>query len=355
MKILYFMEPKMGRSFGGVTNVAYSLSTALAKKVSVTYFPVYAPNIRYITNLLKIFRGFSLRDFDVVHFNMTPGWTQGGYILSKFATMSHASTTISVHGIIQLEHRLYRMEKIRGLTTTLGYCKMVDKIITYSEFMRNRIVTWYRVNPDKIAVIPNGVDIDKFSGCKSEIALEGDPAILYLGHLSKNTDLLIKAVSTIRLELPKLKLHLVGGGDTAALKLLAIKREVEPYVIFHGSVSPKQTPYYYKAAEICVFPWKRDPAGITLLEAMASGTAVIVSKRGGAPEIIRNGKDGILFDPNDDEALPNAILSLHRDQDLRKKIARNALKTVTEYSWENVAKKYISLYQSLRETRFTVG
>lgn len=341
--------------YGGVTNVACNLPRALAKNVLITYFPDFVAERNYAINLLNVYRRLVIRDFDVVHFNIPPTWTEGGYGLCKFAEMSHASTILSIHGIIQLEHVLYRTEKNKGLSRTLRYCKMVNKIVTYSEFMRNRIVTWYRVNRDKIAVIPNGVDVNKFSDCKNELLLDGDPAILYLGHLSKSADILIQAISKIRSELPKLKLHLVGGGDITALKLLASKKGVDTHVVFHGSITHEKTPSYYKAADFFVFPSVYTPAGITILEAMASGTAVIASNRGGTQEIISNDKDGVLFEPNDDEALPKAILALQQDSKLRKTISRNALKTVTKYNWENIAKKYISLYQSLQEARPNTG
>jgi glycosyltransferase involved in cell wall biosynthesis len=351
MKILYFQEPKVNYVFGGVSNVAYHLSRALAKNALITYFPNFVPKRDYATKILNVYRRLAIGDFDVVHFNVTPTWAQGGDSLYMLAKMAQAATILIIHGIIQMEHRLYGTKQNEGLSMTLRYCKMANRIVTYSEFMRNRIVTWYRVNRDKIVVIPNGVDVDRFSEFKSELLLDGDPAILYLGHLSKSVDLLIETVSKIRLELPELKLHVVGGGDIATLKLLAIKKGVSTQVIFHGSVAPTETPKYYKAADICVFPSKIDSAGITLLEAMASGTAVIVSNRGGTPEIICHGENGVLFEPDNTDALPDAILGMHQDRELRKTVSRNALKTVRNYSWENIAKKYLSLYRSLREVR----
>jgi glycosyltransferase involved in cell wall biosynthesis len=358
LNILYFIEPKIHRGFGGVTNVAYNLPKALAKKIGVTYFPAFVPERSYAVSLLNVFRSLAMKDFDILHFNVTPGWIHGSYMLFKFAKISRASTILNIHGIIQKEYTLYNLRtrwfwltSYKGLSSTLRYCKIADKIVTYSEFMRTNIVTWYGVNRDRIAVIPNGVDVRKFSECDSELSLEGDPAILYLGALAnfKSPDILIQAIARLRSELPKMKLHLVGGGSRAALEWLAKKKEVEKYVVFHGSVVPERTPQYYKAADVCVFPSRRDSAGITLLEAMASGTPVIASNRGGTPEIISHGENGILFEPEDADALPKAILALHQDSELRKTISYNALKTVAKYSWEKIAEKYISLYKHLRE------
>jgi glycosyltransferase involved in cell wall biosynthesis len=349
MNVLYFKEPKLRYAFSGVYNVAYYLSRALAKNASVTYFPNSSLRKSYATKLLDIYRRLLIRDFDIVHFNVSPAWIQGGDILFQAAKLSAAPTVLMIHGIIQMEHLLYGTKKNKGLLKTLRYCKMANRVVTYSESMRYRIEKWYKVNNDKITVIPNGVDVEKFSECKSELVIDGDPAILYLGHLSKSVDLIIQAMSKIQFELPRSRLHLVGGGDADALKVLARKKRVETHVVFHGSVPSEKTPEYYKAADICVFPSRRDSAGLTLLEAMASGTPIIASRRGGTPEIINHGKDGILFDPDEVNALGNSILNLNRDKKLRKTISRNALKTVAKYNWDNIAKRYLSLYKDLRE------
>ena len=77
---------------------------------------------------------------------------------------------------------------------TLKYCAWADRIVVNSEFMRNNVVFWYRMNPDKVVVIPNGVNLKMFTESNGKMLLEGDPSILYVGHLSglKGIDILIK-------------------------------------------------------------------------------------------------------------------------------------------------------------------
>jgi glycosyltransferase involved in cell wall biosynthesis len=355
LKVLFFQQPK-GYFFGGVTNVTYSLPRALAKNANVTYYPYFTASKAYLQELSNTYRRLAVRDFDITHFCITPELSSGSYVLFKLAT-STSKTILNIHGIIQYEQILYKLKtnwfwgnSYKGLASTLRYCKLANKVVTYSEFMKREIAKWYKILPEKISVIPNGVDVEKFSANKrSEILLEGDPAILYLGSLSnfKSPDVLISALPQLQSEFPDLKLHLVGPGDTEGLRTLARKKNVEKNVVFHGSVLPKETPNYYKAADFCVFPSRRDTAGITLLEAMASGSPIIASKRGGTPEIILNNINGILFDPDDQNSLSNAILLLYKDKRLRSTISLNALKTVEQYSWNNIAKKYITLYTDL--------
>jgi glycosyltransferase involved in cell wall biosynthesis len=353
------MEPEQhaGSRGGGVSMVASNLTRALANQATVTYFPKYAVSPQsYVFNVLKVYGRFVRRDFQIVHFNFSPVWNNGSSILLRFAKLTGAATLLNVHGIIQVEYMLdnprtrkFRLAVEKALLNTIGTCKQVDQIVTYSEFMRNQIVSWYGVDREKIAVIPNGVNFKKFSNCIGKIILEGNPAVLYVGYLSKfkSVDLLISALSKLRYALPNMKLHIVGHGDQAALELLAKKQQVEKFVVFHGQANPEEVPLYYRAADFCVFPSRRDSFGLTLLEAMASGTPVIASNRGGTPEIITHGENGVLFEPDDTNALSGAILSLSQDLELKKKLSSNASKTAANYSWEKIGEKYFSLYKCL--------
>lgn len=360
MNVLYYAEPELhaGSLGGGVSMVAYNLTKALAKQATITYFPSYAASSKnYPAKLLKVYSKFAMRNFNVVHFNFSPVLNNGSYLLLKLANRTGAGTLLNIHGIIQVEYLLdhphtseYHRAMEESLINTLRACKNVNQIVTYSEFMRNQIVKWYELNNQDIAVIPNGVNIKKFVDLKGKLFLDGNPAILYVGYLSKfkSVDILIDAISKLRSILPNMKLHIVGrGSKEAELRLLAKNNQVQDMVIFHGQASPEIVPLYYKAADFCVFPSIRDSFGLTLLEALASGLPVIASKRGGTPEVITHGEDGLLFEPDDENALPNAILSLSQNTELRKKLSVNATKTSVKYSWEKIGEKYLSLYRSL--------
>jgi glycosyltransferase involved in cell wall biosynthesis len=356
LNILYYKEPKInfGTHVGGVFMVAHYLSGALTNEVSLTYYPSYNPQ-NYVKNLLKVYIGLGRRGFDVIHFITTPLFVDGGYPLLKIAKMTKTVTLLNIHGIIPVEYLLdaphnktFRSIMYKNLSNTIRSCKYVDKIVTFSEFMRNQIVTWYGINSEKIVVIPNGVDLKKFSNSTGGQRLDGDPAILYFGYLSnlKGIDLMIDAISRLHFELPNLKLHLVGHGNKTFFEKLAKEKNVEKAVVFHGYADPGLAPLYYRSADFCIFP-SRFNYGITLLESMASGVPVIASNCGGTPEIISHGKNGLLFEPKNVDELPKAILALSQDPNLRKRLSSNALKTIVNYSWENIAMKYLSLYNDL--------
>lgn len=361
MNVLYFFEPNS--VVGGVANVAYYLPKALSKNVNVTYFPQFTPEKGYLKKFFNVYKKFVMKKFDIIHFIYTPIWINGSYILLKFAKRRGAHTVLNIHGIIPLEHKLAR-ERARSLGTissinlsnALSSCKVADRIVVNSKHMRTSVVTWYGVNRNKIVVIPNGVDLKMFSECDDRVVLEGDPTILYLGgfYRIKGVDVLIHAIAKLRSELPNMKLHLVGAGNMMSdFQLLAKKKGIEKFVIFHGWAPHSIVSRYYKSADICVFPSRHEGFPIAILEAMASGIPIIASDIEVFQEIAHpqhgNDKNCILFKSEDADALSKTILALSQDSDLRRKISQAALKKVTEYSWENIAERYVSLYRCLYE------
>jgi len=352
LNILYYIEPKS--IVGGVYNIAHYLPKALAKKVNLTYFPHFMPRKSYMVNLLNLYAKFVEKEFDILHFNVVPAWINGSYMLLKLAKKRGSPTVLNIHGIIPLEHKL---EPAQGpipytdMINTLSSCKLADRIVVNSEFMLSKVVDLYRIDRGKIVVIPNGVDLKMFSGCNDRLALDGDPAILYIGGISriKGVDVLIQAIAKLRSELPNMKLHLVGDGYMSDFQLLAKKEGVEKSVVFHGLAPHSMVPRYYKSADICVFPSRHEGFGVVMLEAMSSGIPIIASDIGVFREIASNGENGMLFRSEDADSLSKAILVLYRDSNLRRKLSQAALKTVTKYSWENIAEKYVTLYKHLNE------
>jgi len=353
LNILYYGEPNIARG-GGVSSVAYYLPKALGKKVGVTYLSGITSNKDFPETYFNVFSQFVKKEFDIIHFNADPSWKNGSSMLLRFAKLRQAKTVLNIHGIPQLERRAELLnESISFIDwiSTLNYCNLANRIVVNSEFMRNNVAVWYRLNRDKVVVIPNGVNLKMFTDSNDKVILEGDPSILYVGHFSilKGVDVLIRAVAKLRLELPNIKLHLVGNGNTPYFLDLSKKEGIEKNVVFHSWVKQSILPSYYKSADICVFPSRHEGFGIVILEAMASKIAVIASDIPSFREIISNGIDGRLFKSEDIDALSKEVLALYNDPYLRKELTRYAFEKVTRYSWEKIADKYISLYKYLCE------
>lgn len=346
---------------GGVSNVAYYLPKALAKRVEITYFPLFRSKKRYLENLLSLYGKFVRKEFEVIHFNYGPTWINGSSVLLKFAKRRCSHTVLNVHGIIGLERKIdpkyFSGGSLPSLAVhmTVESCKAADKVVVNAKHMRAKVAAWYNVDPDKIVVIPNGINLETYNDLgrvRDKVMLDGDPTILFLGCIAriKGIDVLIEAIAKLRSELPNMKLHLVGSGPamTDSRDLLK-KKGIEELAVFHGRVANWKVRSYFESADIYVFPSRSEGFPVTLLEAMSSGIPIIASNIEAFQEVLSNGKDSILFESENSTALARAILSLYHDLDLRKKISQGALETVKKYSWENIAEQYVSLYRCLCE------
>lgn len=206
-------------------------------------------------------------------------------------------------------------------------------------------------------IIPMGVDIELFqSGSKEKLAnTETRNIILFVGRLveKKGVKYLIEAYS----KLPKKNqqesiLWIIGEGDEReALESQAEKSGIKN-IKFWGQVQNNKLPDFYAAASIFVAPSIIDSKGDTegqgviLLEAMASGTPIISTNVGGIPEVISEGKTGLLVQANSSAELSDAITHLLNNKKQAKELTSNALDSVKkDYAWPVVSKQFISLFK----------
>ena len=345
---MYYGQPDIARG-GGVGKVAYYLPEALRKKVDVTYLRGITSNNDFQEMYLNVFKRFLKKEFDIFHFNSNPVWINGSSILLRCAKLRQIRTVLNIHGIPQLERRAEKWHEsvsIINRINTSSYNKWADRIVVNSEYMRDNVIFWYGLNQDKVVVIPNGIDLQMFTGMNDRIFLEGNPSVLYVGHFArlKGVDILIQAIAKLRLELPNIKLHLVGRGNVPYFASLAKKEGVEKNVVFHSWATQSMVASYYKSADVCVFPSRLEGFGIVILEAMASGIPIIASDIPSFRELISNGIDGCLFKFEDADALSKEIIALYNSSNLRKELSHNAFenKSLTKLrgSHENTTNRH---------------
>jgi glycosyltransferase involved in cell wall biosynthesis len=119
-------------------------------------------------------------------------------------------------------------------------------------------------------------------------------------------------------------------------------------VNFRGWVDRKNVPHILRSSEICVLPSLYEGMPNALLEAMATGLAVIATNVAGSEELIRDGENGLLVPPRDSHALESALLRLIDDEQLRLRLANAARESVVRrQSWENVTRQYLALSEKV--------
>jgi glycosyltransferase involved in cell wall biosynthesis len=252
------------------------------------------------------------------------------------------NTGVSIYNKVFINRVLDSAEVI--IATTRSYAEE-------SPFLKNYL--------DKIVVIPNGINLEEVTTNltreESRIKL-GLPIktkiILFLGSLVpyKGPDILLKAFKIIKKEFPEVKLIFGGRGQMLVeLQTMAKKFGLEDDVIFLGFVEEEDKALYYKSADIFSLPSTNmaESFGIVNLEAMASGIPVVGSNLGGIPDIVKEGKNGLLSKPRDPQSLANSLLKLLKDDDLRQKMGNNGMKMVADYTWDKIAKTTEDLYKDI--------
>lgn len=200
----------------------------------------------------------------------------------------------------------------------------------------------------KAVVIENPVGDEFF-----EIEKNEERIILYPAALSRAKNQLgfLKALAMIKREIKDLKVVFAGGGDEAYMKeLKEFVEKKDLTVVFAGNVPYEKMPDLYSTAFIVTLVSFEEATPMAIAEAMATGTPILASNVGGVPYMIKNGKNGLMVDPNDPRDIAEKLLILIEDENLRKRLGENAKKEA-ERRWrcEIIARKLLDLYLEVLE------
>ena len=240
--------------------------------------------------------------------------------------------------------------------------KNASAVTTICEGLRKDIVA-RGIAADKVTVIPNAVDIDKFAvggvadlALKHKLGLQDMRLIGFIGsfYAYEGLDVLLRAVPAMLARLPDLRVLLVGGGpQDAQLRQLAKDLNIADKVVFTGRVPHEQVQQYYDLLDVLVYP--RLSMRLTdlvtplkPLEAMAQGRVLAASDVGGHLELIEHGKTGVLFKADDPQSLAENVGALLAAQDQWPALRVNGRRFVeTERNWPISVARYKKIYGGL--------
>lgn len=218
-----------------------------------------------------------------------------------------------------------------------------------SRFVIDDAVRRFGLPPGAGAVVPNGVDTDREEP-QLPLELPFGRFVLGLGRVveKKGFDLLLEAFARLAPGRPELGLVIGGDGDARA-RLATRARELglDGRVALPGTLSRGQVAWAMQNAAVFVLPSRVEPFGIVVLEALRAGRPVVVSRRGGAPEIVRDGREGLVVDPFDLQALAGAIARVLDDDALGERLASAGAARVDEFGWAAIAARYREIYRSV--------
>ncbi len=213
--------------------------------------------------------------------------------------------------------------------------KTARRVTVVSEFVKKELLRETDIPEDRIDVVLNGYNKEKYSprpiGERNEFmrrySLESR-YILFVGNLFpyKNVGMLIEAFLGIKDKIPH-DLVIVGRHEFLDGELPRDERVRYIEYVPHGDLAR-----FYTFADILVHPSLSEGFGLTPLESMACGTPVICSNRASLPEVV--GEAGLLFDPGDKTVLAELILTVLANEGLRRELSAKGLKRAELFSWE---------------------
>jgi glycosyltransferase involved in cell wall biosynthesis len=203
----------------------------------------------------------------------------------------------------------------------------------------------YGCPPEKVRIIPNGVDVDKFKPNGDEV----NGLVMWSGRFvqQKGLTYLIKGLAIAAKRHPNIKLAMTGTGPLLPkIQTMVKEYKLMENVVLLGLRSRKELPSILNKASIFVLPSLNEGMPYVLLEAMACGKPVIGSDIPGINNVVTHGRNGLLVPSRNPVALADAITTLVEDENLRKELGRNARQLMLEkYNWEAITKEVEEVYR----------
>ncbi len=237
--------------------------------------------------------------------------------------------------------------KHRWLGRLVGKC--CARTLTNSEAGRDAIVQTERTSARAVAVITNGVDLDRFPSRRWPALRRADVRFGMVGNLRtiKNADGLIRVMARVMADYPQITLEVAGEGDQRpALERLIADRNLHGRVVLRGSV--RDIPAFLESVDVAVLPSHSESLSNAILEYMAAGRVLIATAVGANATLIRDGEDGLIVPPSDEAALEEAIRQVLGDAAGSEEMGRSARRRVeAEYSRGQMLTAFHEFYDEL--------
>ncbi|MCK5706732.1 MAG: glycosyltransferase family 4 protein [Candidatus Aureabacteria bacterium] len=311
--------------------------------------------VKDIIAFLKLYRLFKKEGYDIVHTHSSKAG-----ILGRFAARL-AGVKIIVHTIHGLPFHEYQSKIVNLFYVLLEKlaARVSTKIVTVCNVMTEKALKKNIGRKEQFVTIYSGMDLEPFLNAsqkrktmreklgikENEIVIGKIARLFYL----KGHKFLFEAMKDVIKEYPNIRILLVGDGilkDSFVKK--AQEMNIEKNIIFTGLVLPSEIPGYLSAMDFLVHVSLREGLARALPQAMASGLPVISFNIDGAKEVIENGENGYLIEPEDSEMLRDAILTMIKDSEFRASMGRYGKAKVDPiFRKEYMVRKIHELYMEL--------
>jgi glycosyltransferase involved in cell wall biosynthesis len=381
MRILQVIPSFSPSHAGGVTGVVYQLSRVLARRGHTV--TIYTTDFELDEEFIDSLEGVKVYPFRSIKlgrigfgFYFTPGMIQRFRKEIKNFDIIHMHHYITFQNVVACHYAQkynipYLLQAHGGVARQLGrkwVNKFHDTLFGYRILKgASRLIVLTPVeagqyksmglSEDKIEVVPNGIDLSEFEKLppRGEFRrkyglIPSQKIILFLGriHKIKGLDLLAKAFADLSKPLNSIRLVIVGpdDGHLSSLKKLIADLKISDKVLFTGPLYGQEKLKAYVDADVYVLPSVYETFPVTVLEAWACGTPVVVTDRCGIADVI-NGQGGLVV-PYDKEQLQQALLHMLDDDKMRLRFAEKGRLLVREkFNWERIVEQEEEIHRKI--------
>lgn len=331
---------------GVVSFVATHDAESLARVKAPDFF--YRPLHKGFGNdprvVFRLRRALKDGRFDIVH---SHGWPT--YLETRMAVIARRGL-----GVIHGEHGTFHLERGRRRRAFSLFSGGFDRFLFVSERLRAKFELHTRIPPEKMQVIENGVDFDRFANGPSlrEQSPEFDDGLVHVGttgrfHPVKGHQILLDLARRAKQEGLPLKVHFAGDGELRPeYERFVSEHGLQEHVILHGTL--RHTESFYRALDLFVLASESEGHPNAVLEAIASCCPVAATPVGDLPDFVRQGQNGFLFEHGDLEALLAVVLRRVGDPAEFERIAATAYEEALQrFSLGRMVEDYTSVYERL--------
>ncbi len=277
---------------------------------------------------------------------------------------------------VPLVHSMHTLAKVKNaalaqgdrpepVARVIGETQVVEaaeRLVANTREEADQLVSLYGANPDRVAVVNPGVNLDLFSpgderAARRRLGLPEDAEVLlFVGRIQplKAPDVLLHAAARLLADEPGLRSRLVvavvggpsGSGleEPGHLQHLARTLWIEDVVRFHKPVPQGELADWYRAASVAVVPSYNESFGLVAIEAQACGTPVVAAAVGGLRTAVRDGVSGVLVDGHDPDDYARVLGRLVRDPEARVRYGAAAVKHARQFGWSATAASMLDVY-----------
>ncbi|MCM1990504.1 glycosyltransferase family 4 protein [Oceanirhabdus seepicola] len=344
-KKICIIAPNINLKGGIATVIREYKQSHILKEFDLKYVSTYSNNrlIEFSKGLYHYMKMLVKKQIDLVHVHTA---SKGSfYRKSIFVNITPKNIPVILHihggGFIEF----YDTAPIIIKKRVQKVIKRSDKIIVLSEKFKNELIDRFDIDNIKIVKVINGIKLNN-----EKIKLEDKKLqVIYLGKLTKNKGIydLLQIIPKIHAKYPEVKFIIAGDGDIDKVKEIVISEEINNCTQVVGWIDGETKKKFLIESSILVMPSYFEAFGISIVEAMDYGMAVVATKVGGIPEIIQPNKNGLLFESGDLKEFSQALEKYISDNKARAKVQKNNLVAVEQYDINNVINQIKEIYLTI--------